>query len=69
MPIADCGFPAIAVVPGSNPPQFISGSTQLAIKGPTVAVEIGFDPGRFHPDPAEVLKAKLRSTLRRHRLD
>ncbi len=56
-PIADCGFPPIWVVPGTNPPQMITGSDNLMMKGPTTSVAIGFDPNLFHPDPATVQAA------------
>lgn len=44
MPIANCGFPPVAIVPGSNPPRVITGRDALVFKGPTTAVEIGFNP-------------------------
>jgi len=56
-PISDCGFPAVSIAPNSNPPQIILGRNLLIQKGPTVAVEIGFDPGLVHPDPAAVQAA------------
>ena len=57
MPIANCGFPNISVVPGSKPPRIISGRDALAIQGPTIAVEIGFNPDLFDSDPAKVQQA------------
>lgn len=57
MPIADCGFPAISVEPNTNPPILIYGADKLIQKGPTVSVEIGFDPGLMHPDPVKVQAA------------
>lgn len=56
-PIADCGFQALSIVPGTNPPQVIDGKSLLVQKGPTVQVEIGFDSGLVHPDPAAVRAA------------
>lgn len=61
-PIADCGFPPVSVVPGSNPPQIVVGSVALVEKGPTTPVAIGFAPGLFHTDPATV-EATVRSVL------
>ncbi len=55
MPIADCGFPPIGLLPGINAPQ--TGPTLLILKGPTTLVEIGFNPGLFHPDPVKVKEA------------
>lgn len=52
MPIANCGFPLATPVPGTDPPQFISGRDALVMKGPTTGVEIGFNPDFFHSDPA-----------------
>jgi len=57
MPITDCGFPAIALVPGANPPQFIAGRDALVRKGPTLSVEISFNPDFFHSDPIKVQQA------------
>lgn len=57
MTIANCGFPPVGVVPGSNPPKFVTGSEVLVVKGPTLAVEIGFHPDLFHSDPAVVKQA------------
>ncbi|HTT84386.1 MAG TPA: aspartyl protease family protein [Rhizomicrobium sp.] len=57
MPIADCGFPPFFIVPGTAPPQIITAPQHLALKGPTIAVEIGFNPGLFHSDPAKVQEA------------
>jgi predicted aspartyl protease len=57
MPIANCGFPPVLVVPGTTPPKVISGREALVRKGPTIAVEIGFDPDLFHTDPAVVQQA------------
>jgi hypothetical protein len=54
MPIADCGFPPVSVIPGTNPPQFAIGTQLLMVKGPTIAVEIGFNAGLFDSDPAKV---------------
>jgi predicted aspartyl protease len=56
-PIADCGFPPFQVVPGSQPPRLILGRDVLAAKGPTIAVEIGFNQDLFHADPAVVQQA------------
>jgi hypothetical protein len=57
MPIADCGFPPVSVVPGTMPPQISLGPHLLTAKGPTTHVEIGFDPGLFHADPQQVQAA------------
>jgi hypothetical protein len=56
MPIANCGFPPITTIPG-NPPRVVSGRDALVMKGPTTAVEIGFNPDLFHSDPAVVQQA------------
>jgi predicted aspartyl protease len=53
-PIADCGFPPISLVPGSNPPRLVVGKEALVEKGPTTPVAIGFAPGLFHVDQATV---------------
>jgi len=58
MPIADCGFPPLTVVPGSNPRQVVLGSRMLVDKGPTTSVQIGFTPDLFHADPNIVQAAK-----------
>jgi hypothetical protein len=57
MPIANCGFPAMAVVSGTKPPRFIAGRDALVQKGPTISVEIAFNPDMFDPDPAKVQQA------------
>jgi len=61
MPIADCGFPPVNLVPGTGTPtipaQVVLGPDALITKGPTTAVEIGFDPGLFHTDPSKVQAA------------
>jgi predicted aspartyl protease len=57
MPIASCGFAPFVVVPGTNPPRVIPGRDALVFKGPTTAVEIGFNPDLFHADPAIVQQA------------
>lgn len=56
-PIADCGFPPRSIIPGSSPAKLITGLELLIQKGPTIAVEIGFDQGLVHPDPAMVQAA------------
>ncbi|PYR22297.1 MAG: hypothetical protein DMF95_30965 [Acidobacteria bacterium] len=57
MPIANCGFPPVSIIRGSNPPKVLSGRDALVMKGPTTAVEIGFNPDLFHSDPAVVQQA------------
>jgi predicted aspartyl protease len=57
MPIADCGFPAAFTVPGTDPPQVVSGRDLLIQHGPTAWVEIGFNPDLFHADVAVVQRA------------
>jgi predicted aspartyl protease len=54
VPIASCGFPIVSLIPGSNPPKTISGRDALISKGPTISVEIGFNPSLFDSDPAKV---------------
>lgn len=56
MPIADCGFPPYQVL-GTTPPRVMTGAQALIAKGPTAAVEIGFNPGLFQPDPGAVKQA------------
>jgi len=56
MPIANCGFHA-SIVPGSSPPKFITGRENLVRKGPTISVEIGFNPDLFDSDPVKVQQA------------
>ena len=62
MPIADCGFPPITIVPGSNPPKILRGRDLLVAKGPTTAVEIGFNPEFFQLDKAKVQAAVATAT-------
>jgi hypothetical protein len=57
MPIADCGFPAASIIPGSSPPELISGQEALVLKGPTTRVEIGFNADLFHEDPVVAKQA------------
>jgi predicted aspartyl protease len=57
VPIANCGFPPFSIIPGSNPPKVQAGRDLLVMKGPTTAVEIGFNPDLFHSDPAVVQQA------------
>jgi len=57
MPIADCGFPPISLDNSVTPPKVVFGKDALIQKGPTVPVEIGFNPGLVHPDPATVQAA------------
>src|SRR5438093_12968301 len=57
MPIANCGFPPVSIIRGSNPPKVLSGRDALVLKGPTTSVEIGFNPDLFHSDPAIVQQA------------
>lgn len=57
MPIADCGFPPIQVIHGPQGPQIVPGRQLLLLKGPTIAVEIGFNADLFHSDPAKVQQA------------
>lgn len=56
-PIADCGFPPVTFDATATPPGIIFGKDLLIRKGPTVPVEIGFNPGLIHPDPAMVQAA------------
>lgn len=56
-PIADCGFPPVGLEPGATPPKVVFGKDLLIRKGPTIPVEIGFNPGLVHPDPATVQAA------------
>lgn len=59
-PIADCGFPPFTVEPAhkeGDPPKIIFGKDMLIQKGPTIPVEIRFNPGLIHPDPAQVQAA------------
>jgi len=56
-PIADCGFPVVGMAPGADPPRFVLGKEILIQRGPTIPVEIGFNPGLVHPDPATVQAA------------
>jgi predicted aspartyl protease len=44
MPIVECGFPAGLLVPGSSA---LSGKDALVQHGPTILVDIGFDPVFF----------------------
>lgn len=44
MSIVECGFPSGLSLPGSSP---LSGKDALAFRGPTVLVDIGFDPAFF----------------------
>jgi predicted aspartyl protease len=62
MPIADCGFPQVGIIPGTSPPQLVTGSILLARKGPTTSVEIGYNPDFFHSDPAKVQQAVSTTT-------
>ncbi len=58
MTIADCGFPAfIPAVGAGGQVQFQTGQQTLVFKGPTTLVEVNFDPGLFHTDPAQVQAA------------
>ena len=57
MPIANCGFPQVVPIPGSDPPRSISGQSALIIYGPTTPVEIGFNPELFSTDQAVVQQA------------
>lgn len=45
------------IIAGTNPPQYATGPHLLMMTGPTTSVEIGFSPGLFHADPAEVQAA------------
>jgi predicted aspartyl protease len=56
-PIANCGFPPLLQVPGTDPVRFVTGSEVLVWKGPTLGVDIGFNQEIFHPDPAIVQQA------------
>lgn len=44
MPIVECGFPSGLSLPGTAP---LNGKEALAFRGPTVLVDIGFDPAFF----------------------
>ncbi len=44
MPIVECGFPSGLSAPGSSA---LSGKDALALQGPTILVDIGFDPVIF----------------------
>lgn len=57
MPVADCGFPPIQMVPGPQGPRIVTGPQMLLAIGPTIAIEIGFNPDLFHSDPARVQQA------------
>jgi predicted aspartyl protease len=58
MPIADCGFPsATPIVGAGGQVQIQAGQQSLVVKGPTTLVEVDFDPGLFHSDPAQVQAA------------
>jgi predicted aspartyl protease len=55
--IADCGFSTVVQVPGTDPPQTVSGRDLLIQHGPTAWVEIAFNAEFFHPDGAVVQRA------------
>jgi predicted aspartyl protease len=57
MAIANAGFQPASVIPGSNPPRLITGRDALTIQGPTLMVEIGFNPDIFDTDPTKVQQA------------
>jgi predicted aspartyl protease len=58
MPIVEGGFPAtVAVTLPDGSVQNVTGQMMLIAKGPTIQVEVGFEPGIFHPDPAQVQAA------------
>lgn len=44
MPIASCGFPFTHEIPGSDPPEVVTGSELLREIGPTTFVEVAYDP-------------------------
>jgi hypothetical protein len=56
--IADCGFaPIIPIVGPGGQVQIRTGQQMLAIKGPTILVEVDFDASIFHADPAKIQAA------------
>jgi predicted aspartyl protease len=44
MAIVECGFPSGLTIPGQLP---LSGKAALSLRGPTLLVDIGFDPAFF----------------------
>jgi len=58
MTIADCGFPQFNPVVGlGGQVQVQTGQQVLLYKGPTTLVEVDFEAGLFHADPAKVQAA------------
>ncbi|QAY96728.1 hypothetical protein CWB41_14125 [Methylovirgula ligni] len=57
MPIAECGFPGFVPSIAGGRTIFQSGAQVLQMKGPTIMVEVGFEPGLFQPDPSQVAEA------------
>ena len=55
MPICDCGLPhsIITQTPGSAP-VVQNGRDLLVVRGPSIAVDVGFEAGLFETDPAKV---------------
>ena len=50
MPIVECGFPAglsLPIASPASPPVTLSAADALELRGPTVLVDIGFDPAFF----------------------
>jgi predicted aspartyl protease len=55
VPIADCGFPPLVPVQGAGGQvQIQAGGQLLMFVGPTIKVEVDFDPAFFHTDPAQI---------------
>ncbi len=58
MPIVDCGFPPNMRPPPGFPAMPVNlGAMFLQGRGPTVLIEVGFEPNMFHTDPATVQAA------------
>jgi predicted aspartyl protease len=58
MPIIEGGYPSSVAVPiPGGGTQNVPGTQALVALGPTLTVEVGFDPGFFHPDPVQVQAA------------